>query len=606
MAAVAIATAMTEIGTAEATPRIEGPDGIEARGENSDRRFMVGVWLYLEGTKTEGVLLTIIAALALVALTVTLQWCRGSRTEVRRSMAPEPLADEPGTQQHNVGNESEGDAGRASMAPTADPEVRVVRQERGTPPPTNERAERDEGVIRRGVADPLVPALHRSKHTPHVEQWRLHNCLEHESRLKPGRNQHGSYLTCTACRLHCYWVQVPTQGEYARQDERTRRLYRIMASTWVKILGDGHPETNFWKKASRIGEAANPGPAGMKWADMEDEEPNVVHGYAATAAFMVSDAEASDTSVGSMCAAVVEGGESPTEPPTGLSEGEDAQDDRDASKQRARAESRASELLALAAKEGRTITLKELEEAFMMWRGHNNPHRKKVMPQGWTTIQSDTFGLVRRQDTREAYVSRVTTKYPSLTRLANEWFRANRSDACPGWTSITVNVNLEAAKHRDTNNAGPSALVSLGDFKGGDLFVWRNDDRKQPLSSLPRSQSEILDTKREIAYFDGTKAHQTGITTGNRVSLVFYTHTSHRAAGKGTKAELTKLGFCMPLARRKRTAAGREGVPTFPTFEKYRQESMKALKASGDPTDKKASVAPVRENKTRNTQETHA
>ena len=75
-----------------------------------------------------------------------------------------------------------------------------------------------------------------------------------------------------------------------------------------------------------------------------------------------------------------------------------------------------------------------------------------------------------------AYVSRVTTKYPSLTRLANEWFRANRSDACPGWTSITVNVNLEAAKHRDTNNAA-SALVSLGEFKGGDLFVWRNDDR---------------------------------------------------------------------------------------------------------------------------------
>ena len=80
MAAVAIATAMSEIGTAEATPRIEGPDGIEARGENSDRRFMVGVWLHLEGTKTEGVLLTIIAALALVALTVILQWHRGSRT----------------------------------------------------------------------------------------------------------------------------------------------------------------------------------------------------------------------------------------------------------------------------------------------------------------------------------------------------------------------------------------------------------------------------------------------------------------------------------------------------------------------------------------------
>ena len=160
MAAVAIATAMTEIGTAEATPRIEGPDGIEARGENSDRRFMVGVWFYLDGTKTEGVLLTIIAALALVALTVTLQWCRGSRTEVRRSMAPEPLANEPGTQQHNVGNESEDDAGRASMAPTAEPEVRVARQERGTPPPTNERAERDEGVIRRGVTDPLVPVPH--------------------------------------------------------------------------------------------------------------------------------------------------------------------------------------------------------------------------------------------------------------------------------------------------------------------------------------------------------------------------------------------------------------------------------------------------------------
>ena len=40
------------------------------------------------------------------------------------------------------------------------------------------------------------------------------------------------------------------------------------------------------------------------------------------------------------------------------------------------------------------------------------------------------------------------------------------------YETITINVNFQCAWHRDTGNRGDSTIIGLGDYSGGQLFVW--------------------------------------------------------------------------------------------------------------------------------------
>ena len=79
---------------------------------------------------------------------------------------------------------------------------------------------------------------------------------------------------------------------------------------------------------------------------------------------------------------------------------------------------------------------------------------------------------------------------------------------------IQYNQNQVSAKHKDRNNVGDSYIIALGDYEGGLLKVWHNDDDEEP---------EYIDIKNKFYKFDGGKKwHESTAFTGTRLSLVFF------------------------------------------------------------------------------------
>ena len=77
------------------------------------------------------------------------------------------------------------------------------------------------------------------------------------------------------------------------------------------------------------------------------------------------------------------------------------------------------------------------------------------------------------------------------------------------YTTIQVNKNVFCNPHVDKNNVGPSYIIALGDFIGGDLVV----------------EGKTYNIKNKWKKFDGRRAHWITPFKGTRYSLVFFTHT---------------------------------------------------------------------------------
>jgi len=77
-------------------------------------------------------------------------------------------------------------------------------------------------------------------------------------------------------------------------------------------------------------------------------------------------------------------------------------------------------------------------------------------------------------------------------------------------------------RHRDTNNVGPSAIVSFGNHSGGELRWWPNDYPGGVIGALQEDQAEVVNPCHKACFFNGTKTHETCEFEGNRISIIFY------------------------------------------------------------------------------------
>jgi len=105
-------------------------------------------------------------------------------------------------------------------------------------------------------------------------------------------------------------------------------------------------------------------------------------------------------------------------------------------------------------------------------------------------------------------------KYQDVFDISKKLF----NEYCPEpnfeWTTIQYNSNQISAKHKDKNNIGESYIIGLGDYEGGLLKVWHNDDDPEP---------EYVDIKNKFYKFDGSKKyHESTVFIGTRLSLVFF------------------------------------------------------------------------------------
>ena len=84
------------------------------------------------------------------------------------------------------------------------------------------------------------------------------------------------------------------------------------------------------------------------------------------------------------------------------------------------------------------------------------------------------------------------------------------------FTSIQCNRQFGGQLHCDRNNVGPSLMITIGRYTGGDLFYY----------NMKNDKHNILTTKNRIIYFDGNNPHATLPYKGVRFSFVFFVITS--------------------------------------------------------------------------------
>ena len=160
-----------------------------------------------------------------------------------------------------------------------------------------------------------------------------------------------------------------------------------------------------------------------------------------------------------------------------------------------------------------------------------NTRRVGVIPPGQSFVFSQAAGLTTQHGARPC-LSNLCLECPQVIRLLSQFVLDY--DISFKFTTVTINYNYAAAKHRDINHEnGFARIIALGDFTGGGLNV----------STL----GDDICIRNTWFDFDGTLEHSTNIFEGNRYSLVYFTHLEYRSESALTIiSKLMSLGVPCP------------------------------------------------------------
>jgi hypothetical protein len=210
------------------------------------------------------------------------------------------------------------------------------------------------------------------------------------------------------------------------------------------------------------------------------------------------------------------------------------------------AQREAKQILAKGTKISDQDILKVLQE----WSFARNVTRVNVMPDGSNWVWSDTLGLLRDR-TGDIHLTRPTLNYPEVSQVINRWL-VDRLPADIGefsFTTLNLNKNYNASIHRDGNNFGPSMISAFGDFSGGALNYYPDDDCKTDPKEVEKTYSkpvEKLDLKDGLAMFNGNNCHSVDAFKGERFSVVYFTLGCHAKMSTEAREQLESMDFKAP------------------------------------------------------------
>jgi len=121
--------------------------------------------------------------------------------------------------------------------------------------------------------------------------------------------------------------------------------------------------------------------------------------------------------------------------------------------------------------------------------------------------------------------SRWNLKFPELFILIKKIIKLCKPNF--EYTTIQVNKNVVSRPHVDKNNIGPSYIIALGDFYGGELII----------------EGKEFNIRNKWKHFNGTKGHWINPFKGTRYSLVFFTHTFKPPHPSLRYLKVTKCGL---------------------------------------------------------------
>lgn len=211
------------------------------------------------------------------------------------------------------------------------------------------------------------------------------------------------------------------------------------------------------------------------------------------------------------------------------------------------ADRKAKEMLSRAEKTKAIITDDQVTEVLSTWAFARNETRQNVIPGGRNWVWSDTVGLLRDR-MGDIHITKMGKIYQNFTSLICRWLTARlpKEVADFKFTTLNLNCNYAAKRHRDGNNFGPSMIKAFGDFEGGELTYFPNDDKSVDLDKLKMKDSKTFDLSADLAMFNGNSAHEVSDFEGTRFSVVYFTLGCHAKAKKEDMAQLKKMGFLVP------------------------------------------------------------
>jgi hypothetical protein len=148
-----------------------------------------------------------------------------------------------------------------------------------------------------------------------------------------------------------------------------------------------------------------------------------------------------------------------------------------------------------------------------------NQSRKNVMKKGQVSYEGFVLGMINlipywaNKKGHKQELS-VRTKDPKFKELYNNTRSLLKlHDPKFKYTTIQYNKNHKCAKHRDGRNVGESYIIGLGDYTGGELIVFDEND-KNPVKH---------DIRNKFFKFNGSiYPHVTAPFKGERYTMVFF------------------------------------------------------------------------------------
>lgn len=134
-----------------------------------------------------------------------------------------------------------------------------------------------------------------------------------------------------------------------------------------------------------------------------------------------------------------------------------------------------------------------------------NTHVRKNQVKGKAAdykYESIVLGKVHSYD-KGLVTSQQTEKYKALWDLCSKLMKTKHPSF--KFTTIYINKNHVSPPHQDGNNKGPSYIVGLGNYTGGQLVVG----------------TKTYNIKNKLVQMDGNITHYTKPFTGERYSIIF-------------------------------------------------------------------------------------
>ena len=142
-----------------------------------------------------------------------------------------------------------------------------------------------------------------------------------------------------------------------------------------------------------------------------------------------------------------------------------------------------------------------------------NGNRSNVLKKNDKSYPGFALGIIFSWTHGWEHTLSALSKQPKYSKLLNQSMKLiNSFDPDFECSTIQFNKNYQITKHIDGNNVGESYIIGLGNYAGGELIVYDENDKPK-----------YVDINHKFYKFNGCKYyHEVADFIGDRITLVFF------------------------------------------------------------------------------------